>query len=289
MQKNHIDPEMERERFAFGVNTITEIDSLEGMQKLPDSCIDVIVTSPPYNIGMDYGLHQDTLPRSEYLSWMGKIASEGRRVLKEEGSFFLNIGGKPTDPWIPFDVIGEFRPHFSLQNVICWVKSIAIEKSSVGKCEAVGGDIAVGHYKPVNSRRFLSQCYEQVFHFTPTGRVNLDKRAIGVQYQDKSNIGRWKAAVEDLRDRGNVWFIPYPTIRSRRAHPTMFPEKLPELCIRLHGTTQQMLVLDPFMGLGSTAIACVRLGVDFLGFEIDPHYRRIAEERVRGEQEAGKK
>ncbi|MDT8357251.1 MAG: site-specific DNA-methyltransferase [Methanomicrobiaceae archaeon] len=280
---------MERDRFAFGVNTLMEIDSVEGMRQLPDSCVDVIVTSPPYNIGMEYGLHQDTLPRSEYLSWMGEIASEGRRVLKEDGSFFLNIGGKPTDPWIPFDVIGEFRPHFSLQNVICWVKSIAIEKSSVGKREAITGDIAVGHYKPVNSRRFLSQCHEQVFHFTPSGRVTLDKRAIGVQYQDKSNIGRWKTAVEDLRDRGNVWFIPYSTIRSRRAHPSTFPERLPELCIRLHGTTQQMLVLDPFMGLGSTAIACVRLGVDFLGFEIDPRYRRIAEDRVREEQEAGKK
>jgi site-specific DNA-methyltransferase (adenine-specific) len=265
---------------AFALNAIYPIDCIDGMKRLPASSIDVIVTSPPYNIGKTYGHHHDSMPRDEYLAWMRKVAEQAKRVLKEDGSFFLNIGGKPTDPWIPFDVIEQFRPYYTLQNVIHWVKSIAIEKADVGTYDNITGDIAVGHYQPVNSKRFLSQCQEHIFHFTKSGDIMMDKLAIGVSYQDKSNIGRWKHATHDLRDRGNVWFIPYSTIRTSRPHPTTFPDKLPEMCIQLHGYTPATCVLDPFMGIGNTAVACQRLEVNYIGFEIDPGYLAIAEERL---------
>ena len=186
------------------LNTICHRDCLEGMKSLPASSIDVIVTSPPYNIGKNYNSHNDCMPREEYLRWMGEVAVQAKRVLKDNGSFFLNVAGKPTDLWIPFDVINQFRDHYTLQNVINWVKSIAIEKENIGNYETVLDDIAVGHYQPVNSKRYLSQCHEQIFHFTKNGSVALDKLAIGVKYQDKSNIKRWKQATKDLRDRGNV-------------------------------------------------------------------------------------
>ena len=80
----------------------------------------------------------------------------------------------------------------------------------------------------------------------------LDKLAIGVSYQDKTNIRRWKSVKQDKRDRGNVWFIPYPTIQQRRSHPAVFPEKLPYQCIKLHGIKNDMVVYDPFMGIGSS-------------------------------------
>jgi site-specific DNA-methyltransferase (adenine-specific) len=106
--------------------------------------------------------------------------------------------------------------------------------------------------------------------------VKLDKLGVGVSYQDKTNIGRWKAAKQDKRDRGNVWFIPYPTIQEGRPHPAVFPEKLPLLCIKLHGIKQNMLVYDPFMGIGSTALACLSLGVNYIGTEIDKQYVEMA-------------
>ena len=256
------------------------MDCIEGMQRLPGGSVDVIVTSPPYNIGKEYNSYDDRKPRVDYLDWMERVAAGAARVLADDGSFFLNVGGKPRDPWIPFDVVQRFRPHFALQNVIHWVKSIAIAKEDVGNYENIAGDVAVGHYQPVNSSRYLSQCHEHIFHFTKKGDVPLDKLGVGVPYQDKSNIGRWKAAERDLRDRGNTWFIPYRTIRSSRPHPTSFPEKLPEMCIRLHGCRPGMLVLDPFMGIGSTALAALALGADYIGFEIDPGYREIAEARI---------
>lgn len=265
---------------GLAANTIHTMDCIEGMQRLPAGSVDIIVTSPPYNIGKEYRSYNDRQPREEYLDWLEEVAAGAARVLADDGSFFLNIGGKPRDPWIPFDAVQRFRPYFELQNVIHWVKAIAIGKEDVGGYENILGDIAVGHYQPVNSSRYLSQCHEHIFHFTKKGSVALDKLGVGVPYQDKSNIGRWKAAERDLRDRGNTWFIPYRTIRSSRPHPTSFPEKLPEMCIRLHGCRPGMLVLDPFMGIGSTALAALALGADYIGFEIDPDYREIAEARI---------
>jgi len=94
-------------------------------------------------------------------------------------------------------------------------------------------DIAVGHFQPINSNRFLGSFHESIFHFTKEGNVKMSKLAIGIPYQDKSNISRWKAATEDRRDRGDVWSIPYDTVQSNIERP--HPARLPEMCIKLHG------------------------------------------------------
>ena len=103
----------------------------------------------------------------------------------------------------------------------------------------------------------------------------LDRLAVGVEYQDKSNVARWNGAKQDLRCRGNTWFVPYRTIQNRdkqRPHPATFPVKIPEMCVRLHGLERTRRVVDPFLGIGSSAVACVQLGVDFVGFETDTDY-----------------
>jgi site-specific DNA-methyltransferase (adenine-specific) len=264
----------------LAVNTIHCMDCLQGFQRMDPKTIDVIVTSPPYNIGKQYRTYHDVRPREDYLTWIEQVAKASMTVLKDEGSFFLNVGGKPSDLWVALDIAQRFRAHYVLQNTIHWVKSIAIPKQDVGKYQTITDDIAVGHYQPVNSARYLSNCHEYIFHFTKAGNVTIDQLAIGVKYQDKTNIGRWKSAVRDLRGRGNTWFIPYETIQNARAHPTVFPVKLPEMCIRLHGIKNNMLVLDPFMGTGSTALACQKLGVDFIGFEIDKSYVSIANKEL---------
>jgi len=264
----------------LALNKIYAMDCLEGMQQMEDKSIDVVVTSPPYNIGKKYNGYNDERPRNEYLDWMEEVARESKRVLKNTGSFFLNVGGKPTDPWIAMDVAYRFRKHYTLQNLIHWIKSIAIPAEDTGDYEQTKRSIAVGHYQPVNSLKYLSGCHEFIFHFTQRGDVTIDKTSIGVPYQDKSNIKRWKSVSADLRERGNAWFIPYRTIQESRQHPTVFPEKLPEMCIRLHGFNNNTAVLDPFMGIGTAAVACIELGVKFIGFEIDSSYNKIANERL---------
>jgi site-specific DNA-methyltransferase (adenine-specific) len=259
-------------------------DAVDLLARLPAGSVGVVVTSPPYNLGIRYRTYRDTLPRREYLDWTDAWVRQVARVLAPEGSFFLNVGAKPTDPWTAMDVAQAVRPHLQLQNTIHWVKSIAIDRESAGDAAGLERDLAVGHYKPINSPRFLNDCHEFVFHFSPAGRTPLDRRAIGVPYQDASNIGRWQAAAGGLRCRGNTWFIPYETIQSRdrdRPHPATFPPRMPEFCLRLHGLARAGLVVDPFLGLGSTAVACAALGVEFLGIDLDRGYVDEAVARVR--------
>jgi site-specific DNA-methyltransferase (adenine-specific) len=259
-------------------------DCLDLLSRLPPGSVSAIVTSPPYNLGVKYRSYDDTLPRSRYLEWTGAWVRAAAAVLSVDGSLFLNVGGKPKDPWSALDVAQAARPHLKLQNTIHWVKSIAIDRDAAGAAAGLSRDLAVGHYKPINSDRFLNDCHEFIFHFTPRGRTPLDRRAIGVPYQDQSNIGRWKQAAGGVRCRGNAWFLPYETINSRereRPHPATFPVRLPEYCLRLHGLTRLSLVVDPFLGLGNTAIACARLGVNFVGFEIDKEYVDEAVHRTR--------
>ncbi|MGI6486205.1 MAG: DNA-methyltransferase [Tepidanaerobacteraceae bacterium] len=247
-------------------------DCFAGMQKyLEKNSVDVIVTSPPYNIGVNYSKYDDKIPRDEYLNWIGNWAMITREVLKDDGSIFLNIGSKPLDPWVPFEVAFEMRKYFVLQNVIHWIKSIYIEHESYG--EKI--ELNVGHYKPINSKRFVNDTHEYVFHLTKHGNVDLDRLSIGVHYKDESNITRWDSGRKGLRCRGNTWYVPYKTIQSRmkdRPHPASYPAELAKMCIQLHGLKKTELVMDPFMGIGNAAIACKELDINCVGFEIDKVY-----------------
>lgn len=268
-------------RYGKSAATFYLKDCVAGLaENVDEKSVDVVVTSPPYNIGVGYGSYRDALPRDRYLAWMEQVGLAVKRALADGGSFFLNVGNRPKDQWIAWDVASVMRRHFALQNVIHWVKSIAIGKADAGNYPGIAGDIAVGHFKPIASERFLNDCHEYIFHFTKAGDARMDKLAVGIPYQDKTNIGRWKKAGQDRRDRGNTWFIPYETIQSRkdRPHPATFPVKLPEMCIKLHGSAR--LVVDPFAGIGSTAVAAKRLGVSSVGFEIDKEYLDAALSRL---------
>ncbi len=260
-------------------------DCLSGLAtRIPRGAADVVVTSPPYNLGVRYGRYDDRRPRAEYLAWIGEFGRAVDRALAPDGSFFLNVGGKPKDPWLPFDVARAAGTPFVLQNVIHWVKSIAIDRAAAGRSAGLARDLALGHYKPVGSDRYLHGAQEYVFHFSRRGDVPLDRLAIGVPYQDKSNVARWRRAGGDLRCRGNTWFLPYPTIRIRardRPHPATFPPELPEWCLKLHGLDRTRHAVDPFLGIGSSAVAAARLGIEFTGFELDPAYLAVARDRVR--------
>ena len=262
-------------------------DALAGMpRRVGRNGADVVVTSPPYNLGVRYASYRDDRPRAEYLRWTGGVRDAVASVLSEHGSFFLNVGGPPSDPWLPWDVAREVAKSFVLQNVLHWVKSIAIDRASAGQAAGVSGDLALGHYKPLRSSRYVHSAHEYIFHFSRAGDVPLDRLAIGVPYGDKSNVERWRAARADRRCRGNTWFLPYPTIRFRardRPHPATFPPELPEWCVRLHGLGRTRLVVDPFVGIGASAVAAARLGVAFVGFDLDAGYLHVAAQRVRDE------
>lgn len=259
-------------------------DCFAGMDAMPAETVDVVVTSPPYNLGTKYGAYDDSIDRDSYLDWIEEWSVKVKRVLSSQGSVFFNMGGRPSNPWGPMQAAMRIGSHFQLQNVIHWIKSIAINKSSNGDDHGLSQDVNVGHIKPINSPRFVSDAHEYVFQFTKEGTVPLDRLSIGVPYKHKSNITRWKSSGKDVRCRGNTWFIPYKTIVFRhrdRPHPASFPPRLAEMCIKLHGLSNAKLVLDPFMGLGNTALACVDLNISCVGFEIDTEYYKYSCDQVK--------
>jgi site-specific DNA-methyltransferase (adenine-specific) len=275
-------------RIPFGDDRSVVLWRADALAELPRriAAADVVVTSPPYNRGVPYASYGDARPRAEYLAWIGRLGRTVADHLASNGSFFLNLGASPKDPWIAWDVAREVGRSLVLQNVLHWVKSIAIDRRSAGRGAALTRDLALGHYKPLVSDRFVHGAHEYVFQFTRTGRVPIDRLAIGVPYQDKTNVGRWRRPAGDRRCRGNTWFLPYSTIRRRatdRPHPAPFPPELPEWCVRLHGVRRTRLVVDPFVGIGASAVAAVRLGIDFVGFDIDAGYLATAADRVRAE------
>jgi site-specific DNA-methyltransferase (adenine-specific) len=260
-------------------------DCLQTLPSLPAASIDLVVTSPPYNLGITYKSFKDTAPRGVYLDWCRQWSDQLKRVMADDASFFLNVGAAPANPLMPHQLILALtdgpNPPFVLQNTFHWIKSITIDTPA-------GGKISAGHFKPINSKRFVNDCHEYVFHLTKSGAVELDRRAAGVPYVYKCNIARWgHTGGADLRCRGNTWFIPYETIQSRdkeRPHPATFPVALAEQCIRLHGKTGSTRMLDPFLGIGSSAIAAHRQKISaFTGIELDAHYLQAAHERLRDE------
>ncbi|MDF1825682.1 MAG: site-specific DNA-methyltransferase [Verrucomicrobiales bacterium] len=254
-------------------------DCVEGMKTLSDESVDLVVTSPPYNLGIKYANYSDNLSSEAYLAWSLEWATEVNRLLKPGGSFFLNVGAAPAQPWMPHEIALSLRNLFQLQNTIHWIKSITVEPRD-------SDPVSVGHFKPINSKRFLNDCHEYVFHFTKSGKVPVDRLAVGVPYADKSNITRWgHTKGKDKRCRGNNWYVPYETIKHRskdRPHPATFPVELARKCILLHGGDPgEMTMMDPFLGIGNAAIAAAHAGLGkFTGFEIDDVYLTEARKRL---------
>jgi site-specific DNA-methyltransferase (adenine-specific) len=243
---------------------------LTALQAMPAQSVDVVVTSPPYNLSLAYGTYDDTRDEAEYIDWLVAICTEIRRVMQPQGSFFLNIAGSNNRPYVPFELLVRLRRiGFCLQNHITWIKSIATQTESRG------------HFKPIGGQRFMHHNHEHIFHLTLNHDVKLDRLSIGIPFQDKSNIAR-RGHERDLRCRGDTWFIPYSTVKSKAQkfnHPGTFPIELPLWCIYLHGVTDGV-VLDPFVGTGTTLVAARLAGVRAIGIDIDPAYVETAHQRL---------
>jgi len=256
---------------------IQNSNCINALKNLPPDSVDVVVTSPPYNININYAEYNDNKPEHEYLMFLKDVFYEIHRVLKPKGSFFFNYGSKSTNrelqTKVEYLLIQPFADEFPtlrfyMQNRITWVKSISFS------------DTSRGHFNPINSSRFLNDCSEMVYHLTKNKNVELDRNAIGVPYKDKSNIKRYNKEGKDLRCRGNVWFIPYKTVQKSKTFPAEYPQELPEWCIKLHGIKNTSLVVDPFGGSGNTLLACATLGINGIAIEVDEDPCLLMKEKI---------
>lgn len=254
----------------IGKQTFFVGDCLDILQHVESESIDVITTSPPYNLNQEYNLYKDSIGWNDYFNKLFKVSIQLHRVLKPDGSLFLNAGSTSKSPHLSAYIASQFN-YFYLQNHIIWVKSVYV----AGK--------TYGHFKPVNSKRYLNNCWEDIYHFTKSGNVGIDRLAVGAPFEDKSNISRWESNKKDIRCAGNVWFINYETIQNKKSkglHPAIFPEQLPAKCIKLHGVKLGMKVLDPYCGTGTVSAVCEKMDIEGIGIDCDEKYIRYSIDRI---------
>lgn len=253
MKKIRPDLEIQNQSFYFS--------SSEKMNALKNESIDVIVTSPPYNRGKTYlsehgKQYNDSLPESEYLSFLENVWRECYRVASNRCVFYLNIGDSARDQGKSEKVAksAENAGWKRIQDII-WVKSL------YGK----------GHYTPSGGKKRFNNIWEHVFLFVKKkSAYSLDPKAVGICYTDKTNIGRYSDV--DKRDPGNVWHICYETTTGatrKKGHAAPFPIGLPYKCIK--SVSYANTILDPFAGTGTTLIAAELLGKKGYGYEKYPN------------------
>ncbi len=246
-------------------------ESSETMHQINNESIDMIVTSPPYNINISYGnkvskgkiiqskgvKYKDNLQEDNYRLMLEKVFSECKRVLKKDGSIFINIKNRYNDGTIlsPFWIQDYFKDMF-LKNIIIWNFDW-------------GGS---------TNKRFAPR-YEYVFWFTKDKekyKFNLDSIKIpALNYRPD----RYKS---QLKNPSDVWKISMVSgnFEERTEHPAQYPERLIERIIGC-STFKNDIVLDPFMGSGTTAAVAKKMSRNYIGYEIVPEYIKISEDRLK--------
>lgn len=228
--------------------------SSESMRELPENSVALMVTSPPYNVGKDY---DRDMSLDEYLQFIERVLTETHRVLVPGGRVAFNVANLGRKPYIPLNAHISLLASsigFLMRGEIIWMKG----KGASGSC-------AWGSWMSA-SNPTLRDLHEYVLVFSK-------------QRFDRPNKGRSTIDRDEFMSATtSVWHIP-PESAKRVGHPAPFPVALVERLIQLY-TFEDDLVLDPFMGSGSTALAAITTGRRYVGYEIDPEYVEICNRRV---------
>ena len=240
-------------------------DCLEGMKDIPEGLINTTITSPPYNIGKEY---EDRIKLDDYLSWCESWIKQIHRVTSNDGTFWLNIGyleveGKGLAVPIPY-LLWDRTPFYFLQEVV-W-------------------NYAAG----VACRKRFSPRNEKLLWYVKDSKnytFNLDDvRDPDVKYPNQMKNGKLRCNPLG-KNPSDVWQITKVTSGKNRAsvertpHPAQFPVMLVERMLKASSNPGDV-ILDPFMGSGSTAECALRNGRYVIGFELEPKYIGYAGQRI---------
>jgi site-specific DNA-methyltransferase (adenine-specific) len=238
------------------LNKIYNQDCISGMKGIESNTVDLIVTSPPYNLNINYADYNDSMKLEMYYNWCREWITESFRVLKDGGRFCLQIGAFQSQLNEPsyatftniFQEIG-----FTFRELIIW------NKNQIPKRTAWGSWMS-----PSNPR--ILPPFEMIINFHKGSPKILEK---GTTDLTKEEFINWT----------NGLWVMAPESAKKRKHPAPYPEEFAYRCIKMHSYIEG-IVVDPFNGSGTTTAVAKRLGRKYIGFDITEEYCKLAEERL---------
>ena len=261
------------------INKIHNGDILDMFSKTPYNFIDLIVTSPPYNVGIDYDSWNDKLSTEDYFGWCEKWLTECYRTLKPDGRIVINIpyetnfmerGGRQffiAEFWQVMKKVG-----FNFFGVVDLVEPAThrTKKTAWGSWMSASGPFVC------NSKEGLVLGYKE-------SSVKLNKGKSQWDYEEVDVLGKTKKVYseEDKKEFMELVFAEWKYFADTRSLTTAtFSEDIPAKAIKIF-TYKDDLVLDCFSGSGTTALSAKKLGRNYLGFELSPNYHKISEKRLK--------
>lgn len=229
--------------------------SSEQMPELPDNSVHLMVTSPPYNVSKDY---DENLSLNEYLALLERVLTETKRVLVDGGRVCVNIANVGRKPYIPLTMyVNQIMLDlgFLMRGEIIWDKSASS-----------GVSMAWGSYKSA-SNPVLRDTHEYILVFSK-GDFKREKKGKKDSIC-KENFIQWSKS---------IWHFNAVSAR-KIGHPAPFPVELPKRLIEFY-SFENDIILDPFMGSGTSAVAALQLGRKFVGYEINADYVSLANKRL---------
>jgi len=293
MLLNIMEKEMGKKIGNLELNKTHLGDTMRLAKELPDDSIDLVVTSPPYADTVSYGHEVKIFNPEDYIDWFLPLFHEASRFLKPTGSFILNINDRATNgerSIYVFELVTRIVKESGLKlfDRYIWFKKSAL---------------------PMPGDKRLNDRIEYIFHFVKDGKkfkTNTDR--VREPYEEIS-LRRFKSKVHgndiinkngttELSQRGSskphplgkkpITVFRFDTGSALRGlkHPAPFHPQLPEFFIKWL-TDEEDIILDPFMGGGTTAVASMKLGRNFIGFDVNPEYIKMTEDRLKGIKDAG--
>ena len=231
------------------------LGSAENMQEIPDNSVHLMITSPPYNVSKDY---DQNLSLGQYLELLENSFRETYRVLVNGGRACINVANIGRKPYIPLsDYISRMMINigFNMRGEIIWNKAASASPST-----AWGSWMSAAN--PI-----LRDIHEYILVFSKGDYYRTKK--------DKQSTIRKEDFMEWTK---SVWVMKAESAK-KIGHPAPFPEELPYRLIQLY-SFQNDIILDPFMGSGTTAISSLKSNRYFIGYEIEPAYVELCNRRI---------
>ncbi|MBX9902525.1 MAG: site-specific DNA-methyltransferase [Burkholderiaceae bacterium] len=237
-------------------------DALQGLSRLPAASVDLILADPPYGLGKDYGNDSDKLESADYLQWMQQWLDLALEKLKPNGSLYIYL----TWRYSP-EVFVMLKQRMTMVNEIIWDRRVP----------SMGGSV-----------RKYSSVHDTIGFFVNGKDYYFDLDAIRIPYDAATKKARSRKKFEGAKwlemgfNPKDVWSVSrlHREHREREDHPTQKPLEIVERMIKA-SCPLGGVVLDPFMGSGTTAVAAKNCGRDYVGFELNETYCAMIEKRLK--------